>query len=176
MGSRHLAGISQLDTSMAPKREPRQPSHMAQLTGFALAAAVLLAGCGAVHPTIDGLRAIPGANVQYPGSIAYGINQVPDENTVWNQSSAQLIQYRCSHADEQQTVTWFQQHLANAGWTAQPNPLHRIADPTITATYEWTRGQRQIDLYLVTQARTDSWARQAGRPIGCHVGYKSVTQ
>lgn len=101
---------------------------------------------------------------------------MPDENTVWNQSSAQLVQYRCSQADEQQTVVWFQHELAAAGWTFRANPIHRVADPAITATYEWTRGQRLLDLYLATQEQTDSRSRHWHKPVGCHVGYQTLVQ
>lgn len=135
--------------------------------------AVGLSACGTVHPTLEDLRAVPGATSQFPGSVELASGDQESSSNAMAKNPAVLSSYRCAGAPQATYSAWFQQQLTSAGWT----PHHTVvqpSDPSLTLLAEWVRGDRAFDLYAVSEAHARSLASQAGKQVDCVGPYRTL--
>src|SRR4051812_21557060 len=101
--------------------------------------ALALAGCGTVHPTLDDLRAVPGATAQYPGSVEIVSGNQESNANAMAENGAILKSYRCAGAPRATWGPWFGDQLAANGWELQHNVRFPGTDGSVVVG-EWRRG------------------------------------
>jgi hypothetical protein len=140
------------------------------LVGVALAC--LLVGCGTVHPTLEDLRAVAGATLQYPGSVEIVGGDIESDSNLMAKNPAHLGSSRCVGASRETWAPWFEQQLAANGWVLQ----HRSSFPGTDGDVlvgEWRHGDYLFDLYDLSAAHLASLEEQYGAPTGCAYGYQT---
>lgn len=139
----------------------------------AVAAAVTLAGCGTVHPTVAELRALPGATASYPGSVAIdGPGGHEGSNTLWAHNPSQFGALYCTTETESEVVQWFADQLAADGWEQKADPARTGTDQS--AEEAWDRGDRNFRLLIMSEAYTGHLKLPPGQ--SCPVAYTTITQ
>jgi hypothetical protein len=140
-----------------------------------LAAATLVGvstGCGTVHPTIKDLQAVPGATLQYPGSVEIVGGGVESDSNIMAKNPAHLGSSRCVGASRETWAPWFEQQLAANGWELQHNSTFPGTDGDALVG-EWRHGDYLFDLYDLSAAHLASLVEQYGGPAGCAYGYET---
>lgn len=139
---------------------------------FAIASVLLTAGCGAVHPTVAELRAVPGATAMYPGSgVLFGLGASEGRHTPFDASPAMLFATYCATSQQPEVTRWFGAALRREGWLADPNPVG-TTDSDVEGVNSWIRGDRRFTLQLLSSAYATR--ASAGHPAPCTTAYRTT--
>ena len=133
------------------------------------AAIVVLAvtACGTVHPTLEDLRAVPGATARFPGSTRIQSFDQDSSSNLFAKNQAILKSDWCADGTDEQHRRWYADHLAANGWSERGSGVGS-SDPDVSLLQEWDRGDRTFSLYALSSA----YVERAGG--SCAHGYETT--
>ena len=134
---------------------------------------LFVAGCGTVHPTLDDLRAVAGATLQFPGSVEIVSGDQESSGNLMAKNGAVLKSYRCTSSTRESWAPWFEDQLAVTGWELVHNPSFGTQGDDVLVG-EWRRGDYLFDLYDLSPVHLASLEQQYGGGASCSGGYETL--
>lgn len=167
----------------------RGTTRQAATAATLLGAALVLGGCTSSFPSVEDMRAIPGAGLVYPGSVVYDSSSSPPERNLMADNSGTLQTVACTTASVPELAQWFDDQLEAVGWKVAPGyqaywtpPPTGVGSSSLAARVptDWEREDAELVLTVLSDQDL-RWYRNkhpdaaaAAARAGCSTSYRTL--